>query len=1193
MQRLRNFRLSFLLSAVTLLLLVVGPAVTAQSDPVDFRDNVRAVAQSEGSARVIINLDVAQVSNNEGMRLRTIETAQASVLDALAPGRDRSRVFSSSNFELLHQYSTIPALAGEITPEGLELLATHPAIASIQLDGRGTAGLSQARQIINADDVISGYGYTGDGLTVAVVDSGVDRDQPLIADDLLSQQVCFTNGDCAPNDTNSSGNAEDETGHGTAVAGVVTSNDAVHTGISPDAQIVAVRVLNDENVGFVADWVAGLEWIDTNQNGLGVDVVNISIQSDATYGGACDTEFPALDAVIDRLVDRGIVVVSISGNYGDTGRITAPGCHSRVITVGATYDFDGNYSGERCDDPNAQIDEITCFTNSNSQMNILAPGAIIRAPLFNTGENAAQSGTSIAAPMVSGAAALLLEANPELSPVEVREILQSTGRTITDTRNGLEFPRVDVLAAVNTQIGVTPIRPNLENPEIYGTPLFEWTDLEVSSQYRVQVENTTLGFLAYDGSVERDDICNGTVCKVVLDMQLVDGRHRWRVQTYIEGVGPGAWSDYLTFDADGPVLSAPSGTISDPTPTYTWLGLEEATYYRLYVAQENGAAFDQWYEAATICDAGDICTVTPEEFEATIYNGSHNWYVRPWLGNVGGVWGGPKQFTLNVTSPPSAPFVDPPTDLDSLQPTFSWTVADTGSWFEVRLRNPDGTDAYVDYFSRPEACGTVDSLECSVQAQEDLEDGGTYLLDVRVFSPGGTSGYSSPRTFTVDAPRPPMPSNLNVLEQRGDSTFLWGVDEDALWYNLVVTEVGSSEPILDEWYEKVFEADLELEEDEEPPALLCTPVTCSVTPGIFLENGNYSWRVQSWGEGGLSVNMAQGSVIELSAPAPTPPFVNNLIAQRVQAQQNLEEFDDKDRVEYLWTDVDHVSWYHLQVVNSSDEELVDKWYRRLEICDAGQCQVDPPLYLVNGDYRWRIQGYGPGGLGDWSSYAEFTLGVPTMDTPPDLTTSQPTGVIDTGYPTFSWDAKQGATWYHVYIGRVRDGNYTQVYLDWIEDDTLGCTQSIGTCTITSDELGIVMVNGSYEFYMQAWGPAGLSPWTSVGGAFIVNAPVAGAVTNLVAPAADETLIKPEEVVFTWGEAANTGWYRLNYSNISTANPGEMWYEGAEICDDLGVCSVTIEGLQAGTYRWSLSTWGPGTIGTNFTTGTQQNFTILD
>jgi subtilisin family serine protease len=354
-------------------------------------------------------------------------------------------------------------------------------VEAVTLDHMGSGHLGQSVPALGADTLHAAYGLTGVGSTVAVLDTGVDSDHPDLADDLAAQH-CFTDGDCAPYDSNEGTSAEDEHGHGTNVAGIVTARGVVSApGFAPDAKIVAIRVLDHNNWGWLSDWVAGLDWILANQATLHVDVVNMSLGTWALYEGTCDGTWPLLAAALAQLRAQNIPVFVSSGNQGSTTSLPAPACTSDAVAVGATYDgdlgrqppsstyqgwFGGNWPS--CYDASTSLTTIACFSNSNALLDLLAPGARLTAPGLGGGLST-YYGTSQAAPTVAGIAALLRQAEPALPVPTLLEALSTSGPLLVDPRSGQRVPQVNALAALAPYLPVAPASLTLLGPHLTGT----------------------------------------------------------------------------------------------------------------------------------------------------------------------------------------------------------------------------------------------------------------------------------------------------------------------------------------------------------------------------------------------------------------------------------------------------------------------------------------------------------------------------------------------------------------------------------------------------------------------------------------------------------------------------------------------------------------------------------------------------
>jgi subtilisin family serine protease len=388
---------------------------------------VATVVQRDGSARVIVALRTAR-SRNAAARRRAVAGAQARVL---------ARMSSAGDFQVTRRYGAVAALAGRVSAAGLAALRASPDVARVDLDVGGSGDLAISVPQIGADVLQDTYGLDGSGITVAVLDSGIDTDHPDLVSSIEGQQCfCSGGGGCCPdgNTTQSGpGAAEDDHGHGTHVSSIITSDGIVASrGVAPGAGIVAVKVL-DANNEFccVSDVVAGLDWVLTNRPD--VDLVNMSLGTFATFPGNCDgatADTMALADAVDALTANGVAVFASSGNDSLVDQMEAPACTANTISVGAVNQFD----------------QVRFSSNSDATLDLLAPGTNIVADNIGGG-TIARSGTSMASPHVAGTAALLRQARPSLTPAELRSTMKSTGKPVLDGRNGIVFPRVDAEAA--------------------------------------------------------------------------------------------------------------------------------------------------------------------------------------------------------------------------------------------------------------------------------------------------------------------------------------------------------------------------------------------------------------------------------------------------------------------------------------------------------------------------------------------------------------------------------------------------------------------------------------------------------------------------------------------------------------------------------------------------------------------------
>jgi len=328
----------------------------------------------------------------------------------------------------------------------------------VEADLPGGGHMETSLQAIGADQA-QDLGYTGAGVLVGVLDSGIDTNHPDLVESIVGQ-YCILRQEvgCTPDGGGSgnvqvSNNAEDEHGHGTHVTGTITSdgdNGIAPRGFAPDAGVVAVRVLDRYNSGWVSDWTAGLDWLNANYATYPVDIINMSLGTNARYTSVCDTRLSAFYQAVKNLTDRGVIIFASTGNQADKTAISAPTCFSNVVAVGATYDSNVGrviYNSYPCRDETTAFAQVTCFTNSNDLLDIVAPGAPIRSAYIDN-QSRTFYGTSMASPTAAGVAALMLQANPALTADQILEMMLDTGPTVEDRANDVEIPHLDALGAV-------------------------------------------------------------------------------------------------------------------------------------------------------------------------------------------------------------------------------------------------------------------------------------------------------------------------------------------------------------------------------------------------------------------------------------------------------------------------------------------------------------------------------------------------------------------------------------------------------------------------------------------------------------------------------------------------------------------------------------------------------------------------
>ncbi len=360
------------------------------------------------------------------------------------------------DFQILRRYASLPMIYGRLTADGLTQCRRGGLVDGVlSAEGDVRAVLDTSIPLIEGDHATDVLGLTGAGVTVAVLDTGVDYDHPALGGGFGPGFKVVGGHDFAssPEDDD----PMDDNGHGTHVAGIVASEDASRPGVAPSASIVALKVLDASGHGGWGDIAAGVDWCVTHRDAFGIDVINMSIGDGNEYdnpAGQCDNT--GVGIAIRAARNAGIITFAASGNDGHDNGLSLPGCVSEAVSVGAVYDADlgrepdsGVYLAAQCSDATTAAEQITCFTNTDEILDLVAPGARITSARVGGGWKW-DSGTSMASPHAAGVAALLLEANGALSPDEVHTAVASGSRTAHDPRSGLDFPLLNARETIES-----------------------------------------------------------------------------------------------------------------------------------------------------------------------------------------------------------------------------------------------------------------------------------------------------------------------------------------------------------------------------------------------------------------------------------------------------------------------------------------------------------------------------------------------------------------------------------------------------------------------------------------------------------------------------------------------------------------------------------------------------------------------
>lgn len=455
----------------------------------------------------------------------------------------------------------IKGFAASLTLSQVDSLRYNPNVAYIQRNGvmHTTAtqlsppswGLNRIDQLALPLDNTYTYGTSGRGVDAYIIDTGIRITHLDFGGRAVVGFDAVTPG----------GSAEDGHGHGTHVAGTVGGS---LYGVAKGVNLIAVRVLDDTGWGEDAQVIAGIDWV-TADHTTHPAVANMSI------GGGPD---PATDEAVRNSIADGVVYCVSAGNDQFDSSNKSPARVAEAITVGATDINDG----------------WAWFSNFGNLVDILAPGVAITSA-WNASDTAANtiSGTSMATPHVTGAAALYLEANPTATPAQVATAL--TSAATAGAISGVPAGTVNLLLYSLVAAVPPPAAPVLTSPAngatgVWISPTLTWRASAPAATYQVQV-STSSAFTTMLFDQPGLALTSTTVTNLAPRT-----RYYWRVNA-TSALRTGPWSTisgfttgvgYPTPTAPSPALPANGSTVTTRTPTLSWNASANATSYRVQIS---------------------------------------------------------------------------------------------------------------------------------------------------------------------------------------------------------------------------------------------------------------------------------------------------------------------------------------------------------------------------------------------------------------------------------------------------------------------------------------------------------------------------------------------------------------------------------------------------------------------------------
>jgi subtilisin family serine protease len=383
----------------TLLAALVAGATVAVSVPA-----ILAAAAAEPAASYIVmlrpNADSASVAGEQARSGAAVGHVYQNAIhgySARMSATTAARIAGDPRVLLVQPDATV-TIAAQTLPTGIN---------------RVDAELSPTAKIDGVDERVN--------VDVAVIDTGIDLTHPDLNVYTAGAKNCSTGR-----------SANDGNGHGTHVSGTIGAldNGIGVVGVAPGARLWPVRVLNNAGSGRFSDIICGIDYVTAHASEI--EVASMSLGGSGS-DSACGSNKDAMHEAICRSVAAGVTYVVAAGNESDDAKNHVPAAYDEVITVSALADFDGLSGGGAPATCRSDIDDTFAdFSNFGADVDLIAPGVCILSTWKGGGYNTI-SGTSMATPHVSGAAALYKATHPGASPGAVKSALQAAATTNWNT----------------------------------------------------------------------------------------------------------------------------------------------------------------------------------------------------------------------------------------------------------------------------------------------------------------------------------------------------------------------------------------------------------------------------------------------------------------------------------------------------------------------------------------------------------------------------------------------------------------------------------------------------------------------------------------------------------------------------------------------------------------------------------------
>jgi subtilisin len=767
--------------------LFASPQAAPQQPPPDGRipPQLWERMARRGDVRVIVELKAATGPHiPEGLlshraavtkQRDAISTAQASILTKLPKAGHR----------LLHRYATVPYLALELNPAGVAALEGAGAdVVRVIEDAIVRPSLAESVPLIQADQAW-GSGYDGQGTVVAVLDSGVDGNHPFLSGKVI-EEACYSSTVEGVSQSLCPNGLAEQTGpgaaapcalsacsHGTHVSGIAAGNGTPagqpFSGVARNAQIMAVQVFSevlDPDTcggtapcmgGFTSDIIAALERVYAVALSGQRNVVSVNMSlGGGSFAAPCDTE--PYKPSIDNLRSIGIASIVASGNGFDSSNISSPACVSSAVSVAST----------------TNADKVSWFSNVAPFLSLLAPGDGINSSVPGGGYEV-MSGTSMAAPHVAGAWAVIRQGAPNASVSAILSALQQTGLPVTDDRlwasGTTTVPRVRLFQALASLTSVTSPLPSIADVSPSRVRAGAPASLTITGS-----NFNALSVVRWNGVTKATTLVSTTKLQAVIPATDVSVGTA-AVSVFNPAPGGGS-SATLTVTVDPPASLTVNATTVGPGSSQTVTLANGFGGAKDWLALAASGAPNTSYLQWVYVGAG----VTNRTWTVTLPSTAGTYEFRLFLNNG---------YTRAATSPIVTvdPSINPVPVASSLSPA---SAIVGGSALTLTVNGSSFVSSSVVRWNgaaRPTTFVSATRIQATIAAA-DIATVGT--AQVTVFTPAPAGGTSSPRTFTVYPP-PLLAVSATTVSAGGQATvtLTGGLGGTTDWLALASTTAAS------------------------------------------------------------------------------------------------------------------------------------------------------------------------------------------------------------------------------------------------------------------------------------------------------------------------------------------------------------------------------------------------------------------